>query len=439
MKEETLMSIFDAEEVRAALANSAAFRLSLRFLSGSVLLKADDSRYLLEIADGKLVDFRRDDAANDADVKFEGSVDSWRRLLQPNPPPGCQGMLYNDGRSGVRYNGDIVTALGPLAQVIREFEKILKSVIRKEETVDDLLPEVDREFDAAVGRYMYVRVQGVQYRVYYEQSGFGSVPLLLQHTAGADSRQARHILEDPDFQRHFRIISYDMPFHGRSLPPTSHRWWDEKFKVTKSFLVELILAISGRLKLDRPVFMGSAMGGILALDLAHQHSDKFRAVIALNAGLPVPFDDATLTQMGTFSHPNIGHQWVSTIIAANIASTSPEIYRRELEWTASQVAPGVPEGALHYYVHDYGLTPDQLAAIDTDKVAVYLFTGDDDFMGTDFGTDRLVQVSSAFPYKKLRRLGHYGFAENPHALKDDIWPTIEEILARSGRSREESK
>jgi len=42
-------------------------------------------------------------------------------------------------------------------------------------------------FDKAVGRYVYLTVEGVDYRVYFEESGSG-IPLLLQHTAGVDAR-----------------------------------------------------------------------------------------------------------------------------------------------------------------------------------------------------------------------------------------------------------
>ena len=41
-------------------------------------------------------------------------------------------------------------------------------------------------FDAAVGRYVYLTIDDVEYRVYFEETGRG-IPMLLQHTAGAIS------------------------------------------------------------------------------------------------------------------------------------------------------------------------------------------------------------------------------------------------------------
>ena len=73
-------------------------------------------------------------------------------------------------------------------------------------------------FDTAVGRYVYLPIDGIEYRVYFEEAGTG-IPLLLQHTAGADGRQWRHLLEDTELQQHFHMLAYDLPYHARSLPP----------------------------------------------------------------------------------------------------------------------------------------------------------------------------------------------------------------------------
>ena len=68
-------------------------------------------------------------------------------------------------------------------------------------------------FDAVVGHYIYLPINGIEYRVYFEKTGTGIS--LLQHTAGADGRQWRHLLEDPDLQQHFRMICNDLPYHAK--------------------------------------------------------------------------------------------------------------------------------------------------------------------------------------------------------------------------------
>ena len=72
--------------------------------------------------------------------------------------------------------------------------------------------------DTAIGRYMHVEIEGRPHRIYFEEAGAG-IPLLCLHTAGADARQYRHLLEDPDVTKGYRVIAFDMPWHGKSNPP----------------------------------------------------------------------------------------------------------------------------------------------------------------------------------------------------------------------------
>jgi pimeloyl-ACP methyl ester carboxylesterase len=118
-------------------------------------------------------------------------------------------------------------------------------------------------FDAAVGRYIYLQIDDVEYRVYFEETGTG-IPLLLQHTAGADGRQWRHLLEDADVQQHFRMIAYDLPYHAKSLPPPSVAWWQEEYRLMRDFFMQVPITLAQELELKRPVFMGCSIGGHLA-------------------------------------------------------------------------------------------------------------------------------------------------------------------------------
>ena len=425
------MPLFDPAAVAVAARNDDTFKLATMFLSGKVRINIGDDSYLLVIRDGQFVDFTADEGSEPVDVTFSNSAEAWEKLLAAeDTPPGHGSPLFMDPRCAMRVDGDIIEGYGPLSRAIYEFFRVLRNVVLGRVS-EDLLPEVEREFDSVVGRYTYVRVEGIQYRVYYEEAGHGSIPLLLQHTAGADTRQYRHILEDPDFQKNFRMIAYDLPFHGKSLPPSSHKWWDKPYKVTKSFLLEFVGAFSERLGLDRPVFLGSALGGMLALDLAYYHPDKVRAVIALNAALALNPHPAVNEMMATFTHPRVGRQWHNTMMLANIAGSTPEVYRRELSWVYYQGGPATMEGAVNYYFYDHCMTAEQAAQIDTEKVKVYLFNGVDDSQSGGSLPQELAAAMPTAPFKFLRRLGHFGAAENPEAFKEDLWPTFEEIIAHN--------
>jgi pimeloyl-ACP methyl ester carboxylesterase len=80
-----------------------------------------------------------------------------------------------------------------------------------------------------VGRYLQVRYEDADYRIFFEEAGQG-VPLFCLHTAGADSRQYRHLLNDAAVTSRFRVIAFDLPYHGRSTPPEG--WWLCKYRLT---------------------------------------------------------------------------------------------------------------------------------------------------------------------------------------------------------------
>ena len=78
-------------------------------------------------------------------------------------------------------------------------------------------------------RYINVTSGGLDYRIFYEEAGEG-VPLICLHTAGTDSRQFRHVLNDPEVTAKCRVIAFDMPYHGRSNPPEN--WWLNKYQLS---------------------------------------------------------------------------------------------------------------------------------------------------------------------------------------------------------------
>src|SRR5262245_31037992 len=88
------------------------------------------------------------------------------------------------------------------------------------------------EFEPISGRYFSVDIEGSAHRIFVEEAGAG-LPLLCLHTAGADSRQYRHLLNDRELIGRFRIIAFDLPYHGRSTPPDG--WWLKKYRLTTAF------------------------------------------------------------------------------------------------------------------------------------------------------------------------------------------------------------
>ena len=109
------------------------------------------------------------------------------------------------------------------------------------------------EFEPMMGRYFTLNIGGDACRIYMEESGSG-IPLLCLHTAGSDSRQFRHILSNPDITSRFRVITFDLPWHGKSNPPKGFR--EQDYKLTVDGYKQIINAVCSALDLDAPVVMG---------------------------------------------------------------------------------------------------------------------------------------------------------------------------------------
>jgi pimeloyl-ACP methyl ester carboxylesterase len=131
------------------------------------------------------------------------------------------------------------------------------------------------------GRYAQIALQGRAHRIYYEEAGEG-IPLLCLHTAGSDSRQYRAVLNDAHLRQHWRIVAFDMPWHGKSSPPAGWQR-DEPYRLTTDAYTTMIMTIAGELGLARPAVMGCSIGGRIVLDLALKHARELRALIGLQS------------------------------------------------------------------------------------------------------------------------------------------------------------
>jgi pimeloyl-ACP methyl ester carboxylesterase len=278
-------------------------------------------------------------------------------------------------------------------------------------------------FDAVSGRYVYLTIDGVQYRIYVEESGAG-IPLLLQHTAGADGSQWRHLLNDAEVAARFHVIACDLPYHGKSLPPEGKAWWTEEYRLTKDFFMQVPVTLARELGLERPVFMGSSIGGHLAIDLALKHPDGFRAVIGLEAAMATPGGYANL-----WHDPRIGNEFKASVMYGLMSPTSPETYRRETAWVYSQGAPPVFKGDLFYYSIDHDLT-DTADQIDTVKTAVYILSGEYDWSSPPALGRALAERIPGARYQVMAGLGHFPMSEDPRRFKKYIWPVLQEIAER---------
>ena len=241
------------------------------------------------------------------------------------------------------------------------------------------------ELEPIVGRYATFDIAGKACRVYFEEAG-GGFPLVCLHTAGADNRQYRHIMNDPEVTSRFRVLAFDMPWHGKSYPPEG--WENTEYQLSTALYVETVMAFCAALGLERPVVMGCSIGGRLTLQLAHLHSDRFRALIGIEAAdFQAPWYDTAWLHRGDVH----GGEVCAALVSGLVAPQSPDVHRHETLWQYMQGGPGVFKGDLWFYRVDGDLRG-KLTGIRTDLCPLYLLTGEYDFSCSPEDTLRTAQA-----------------------------------------------
>jgi pimeloyl-ACP methyl ester carboxylesterase len=349
---------------------------------------------------------------------------------------------------GLTVEGDLIGHVAPYRGAIMRLVALVREALNgpiPEKRVQD----VERQFDTAVGRYVYVRIHDVQYRVYYEETGRG-IPVVLQHTAGSDSRQWRHMLEDTELQKRFRLIAYDLPFHGKSVPPTGVKWWEHEYILTRELVMDSVVAISRALKADRPIYMGCSVGGYLAPDLALYHPDDFRGVIGINSSIsggrgPSLAPTAIAEARAPISerkpadyyyypdyHPRVCNEFTGVSMYGVTSPEAPEAYRRETGWVYSQAGPGVYAGDLYYYNIEHDLTG-KADQISTSKIDVHFLSGEYD--GTagpgPRGAEALSKQIRGSTYQVIKGGSHFAMSDDYAKFRPYAVELLDRIRTKS--------
>lgn len=271
-----------------------------------------------------------------------------------------------------------------------------------------------------IGRYVHVDVDGITHRIYFEEAGQG-IPLVCLHTAGSDGRQWRYLLADPEFTKHYRIIAFDMPWHGKSNPPET--WDGGEYQLTTARYTQTIRAFCAALALDRPVVIGCSIGGRIVLNLAIDHASEFRALIGLEAAdFQTPWYDTTW-----LNRPDVhGGEVCAALVSGLVAPQSPAAARMETLWAYKQGGPGVFKGDLYFYRVDGDLRG-RIKAIDTSICPLYLLTGEYDFSCMPDDTVRTAEGIPGADVTIMEQLGHFPMSENPVQFRRYIAPVLAQI------------
>jgi pimeloyl-ACP methyl ester carboxylesterase len=419
-------------------ANAALVRRG-RYLTVTFLVTRGETHYLVRVVEGRVERVERGPfLMRDWCFAIRASEEAWQKVWEPVPEPGYQDLLAMAKFGHALVEGDLL----PLMQNLRYVQEVLsapRNNFRSPVSAGSASTTVRSDgglggsehrsphVEPIAGRYVHFSIGGRPHRVYFEEAGAG-IPLVCLHTAGADAKQWRHVLNDTGITSHFRVLAFDLPRHGKSLPPDG--WQDEEYRLTTDAYVETILAFCDALALERPVVIGCSIGGKIVLHLALRHPERFRALIGVEAAdYQAPWYDDT----SWLHRPDVhGGDVASAMMSGLIAPQSPDETRWETLWGYAQGGPGVFRGDLYFYRAEGDLRG-KVEAIDTRRCPLYLLTGEYDFSCTPADTERTANAIKGARFTMMKGLGHFPMSEHPARFRGYLLPVLDEIRAHPRR------
>ena len=414
--------MIDFNRLSSALDDNPALVRRARLAALTLIAKQGAHSVTVRIGDKiKVSDGARPDAA----LTLIASEETWMRFAQAVPPVGDQSLVSMQRVGTLRIEGDIV-AWGRNLMFLEQ----LFAAVRPDVPPEPRKPVGSSAIEPVVGRYLRMDFNGKPHRIYFEEAGpkeGGGIPLVCLHTAGADGRQYRALLNDAEITSRFRVIAFDLPWHGKSSPPPGFE--REAYRLTTELYVDTVMAFCRALQLDHPVVMGCSIGGRAVLHLALQHGGCFRAAIGLQSATHADAGaDTRLRDLGVLFRPDVhGQEAAAGSVACLISPTSPNTEKWETLWHYMQGGPGVFLGDLHYYFTDGDLRNGLLDGLDTRKCPLHLLTGEYDLSATPALTAELARLVKATSFQVMEGLGHFPMSENPAQFRRYLLPVLDKI------------
>jgi pimeloyl-ACP methyl ester carboxylesterase len=360
-------------------------------------------------------------AASDVAFTLIAAEAVWAEFAKPVPAVGYQSIVGMQRMGYLRIEGDMVV----YGRNLMFLEQLL-AALRPDAMPEPVAPVGVPVIEPVVGRYLRLDLNGKRHRLYFEEAGEG-IPLVCLHTAGADGRQYRALLNDEEITRRFRVLVFDLPWHGKSSPPRGFE--TEAYRLTTDLYVDTVMAFCRALTLDRPVVMGCSIGGRAVLHLALRHADYFRAAIGLQSATHADAGaDTRLRDLGVLFRPDVhGQEAAAGSVACLISPTSPVAEKWETLWHYMQGGPGIFLGDLHYYFAEGDLRNGLLDGLDTKRCPLHLLTGEYDLSATPELTAELAKLVNATSFQVMKGLGHFPMSENPAQFRQYLLPVLDRI------------
>ena len=244
----------------------------------------------------------------------------------------------------------------------------------------------------------FLSLPGVE--LWYEDTGGEGTPVVLLHAASGTSECWVHQL--PAFTTAgYRCIAYDRRTWGRSkTTDTGHQ---------PGFLGDDLHALIESLSLDRVHLVGTAAGGIPAIDYALSHPERVRSLVVANTIGGVQ-DEEYLEVQHRLRPPEIQNLPVELReLGPSYRGTNPEGAAR---WLEVELASR-PEGAAPMQPVREPIT---YARLETMQAPTLVISGEADLLSPPALMRMLAAHIPTSRFASLPEAGHAGFWERP-----EVW------------------
>lgn len=348
-------------------------------------------------------------------LSLAAAESDWQIALQSVPPPTYQSF------SSIQLRNPRFTVSGdPLA--IAQARAFLEAVFANLGGNATIATDID--LSRLQGQYHRIRASNGQVADIFAESAGAGPPVFCLHTAGADTRQFHSVMCDPVLGRDRRMIGFDMPHHGRSMPPFG--WDGGIYQLDQKTYLDWCVSFIEQVVKEPVVIIGCSMGAGIALALAAERPDLVAGVIGLEAPLrPRGRRNSYLT------HAQVNGGWHSAAYVRGLMSpTSPMEDRRRAAHIYSQGAPGIYDGDLVFYSDEFD--GEVIAKrIDGRKIPVDLLIGHYDFSATVSDAYALASWIHGAAVIEMPELGHFPMTENPTLLLKYLRPVIAKLASRA--------
>jgi pimeloyl-ACP methyl ester carboxylesterase len=349
---------------------------------------------------------------------LDAPVGVWERFFSFPPPAPFHGIYAMKMRVPEFKVSGSELALAQNMHLVRRILEIGREVLHP---TSREVPKAKRASsrEPIAGGYVWIEFEGRSSRIYYEEAGKGP-DLLCLHTAGSDSRQFYQLLNDAGLGAEWRMVAFDLPWHGKSLPPEGAPIGD--WDLTTERYVAVIEAVIAALGLRRPVLLGSSMAGQICLEMALRWGERLGGVIACEASERIVGREVPWTRNPEVNESSFVPEWVHGLMAPQ----SPPERAREVWWEYSQGGYGVFWGDIRFYGREWDAR-ERVGRIDTKKCPVIMLTGEYDYSCTPEISRATAAKIPGAQFEVMRGMGHFPMAENPELFLTYLRPALAKL------------